>query len=1756
MDTEPEPNPTSPRKKVKSPSQDVPVNPRTCITCTNVPDCLFDATAAGKHFSKFGRVQKIRLAPKKHLCIIEFEHPSSVERALLNAGAYDGFMFDVTRTKLRARRRSTRKEDDPDWVPDPEVEQELSAMGGTPTYRFTRARNSMDVEKSSLVVSSPRMKALQQTLKQPPVKKKLPVREKKSVVQPAGLIEPPVAVTTTQTNLSTLEAATELHQLRSKISLTPDEQWRILDARDRVLRAWGGAGSRVKVGGATIGTCQDMCPEKELLQRQSEHQVMTLESVPESDGELDTWRAVKQYSRSSADQEIPMCYELRPPQVLLRTCAYLLHEIADTKRQVSLADWFHFMWDRFRGIRKDITQQALCCADSISLVEMCARFHAHCAARLADLEHTQFDQKLNTDNLTKCLQTLKHMYADVSPEAKPREAEFRGYVALLNLGDANFWWEIKQLPEAIQKSAPIAFAINVFNALDNNNYVRFFRLIKHEATYLQACILLRYFNDVRARALARIVKAYAPRGGSRYPAEDMIRTLAFESIENLKSFINHYGLRFSRTDDSEICVILDRNQFIEDSDPYPISRAIDLVESKKNCSVGEIIAGGFLPDISYSQHILYTSFTPDGRLKETALTAEDQGYNTINDSNKDINALKTEIQRLSQGVKSYGTERPADSKANVFVKHEPKSSSSKPAHNFATPVDTKLFSFKPAIPVAPTDIIKNSPEKIFSSDKNMFSFSKPQETAVVNSIFSGTETVKSLFDTKPNVTTNNIFSKQEVDKGQSSQSLFGGTKSDVNKPKSTNVFGDVAKSVFNSNDQKSSVNQTVFGGNNIFTKNVQKTAEKQTVFGSKNIFTAKEDNSTEKQAPFSSNNIFASANNNLFVKPDSTITVEKGGNIFQKPTDTGDNETKNPSKIFGAFGKLPETSNIFSKSENEKTQNFANGETSKSVSPGSLFKSVLKAPNGSDDKTYSIFQSKNKAQTVADNILNSIPTTGSSIYEFNQNNNEAQNLPNSSLLENQRLLEERVKAEERKLQEAIKKQDEIRKQEQKRQEEERRKEEERKRQEETRKKQEEIKLLEEKRKREEQKKQEELKRKLEEQKKAELKRKAEEEQKFKERVNKESSELVEELINEVKNETVKDMVSEELKKLKNLMDFAAITSDEIVSDLCVDICKSEMKAETFLTQKIRKKWFHIWKKNHLRNIKRRSLLNDTPVWLTQKTPVEEAALLRRIVENSALCNMYAIHRGYRFTGEVKQLPKSKPYNIMEIIRSPLLKRMKQISYPYDKCFFWKLSLIVPGSMKYLYRKINIENWLIDAFGDKKKHDVSDTLIHVSKQSWNHLMDFAISVSLISKDKPSDFTEAVDGANGLLFYATENDNDLVEVIQETLKSKYPYQVIPVAVIIPIMESDSLQTRVETLLADLVKRNVIIAYRLFVISSKSVSETLDMTTKTAMKWLARKYPLIPPLETDYLKSLCQRYLGNEIWCKLKSHTHNRMNLILKDLYKLIKCYNTAVDKLTDVITNEDLFNYSTFPLEFQPYLDSASPYPKPYEFIPSSARTSDNVSAIKRIMNHLKLPDPKSDFNPVNAISMQNQITDYCNQIGWFDDPAEVVCKVVAILPHELSNVSMPNEDFKQYYAHYNLLDFMNIVVYEKINRLNNFENRFAIYDKCVLQDYRSALWLHEVTAINELKHKAFDYEDGIDSYIESKRRKLAMTSLECLMLEDKDRTLVEEQIKETDENISKYNNCAEAVNQLEQLLEKEKNKSLQFEKFLETALGDW
>ena len=62
---------------------------------------------------------------------------------------------------------------------------------------------------------------------------------------------------------------------------------------------------------------------------------------------------------------------------------------------------------------QDITLQHLCSEGCVELTEKCARFHIMCSYTLCLEEMAVFDQKMNHENLTKCLITLKQFYRDL-----------------------------------------------------------------------------------------------------------------------------------------------------------------------------------------------------------------------------------------------------------------------------------------------------------------------------------------------------------------------------------------------------------------------------------------------------------------------------------------------------------------------------------------------------------------------------------------------------------------------------------------------------------------------------------------------------------------------------------------------------------------------------------------------------------------------------------------------------------------------------------------------------------------------------------------------------------------------------------------------------------------------------------------------------------------------------------------------------------------------------------------------------------------------------------------------------------------------------------------------------------------------------------------------------------------------------------------------------------------------------------------------
>lgn len=128
---------------------------------------------------------------------------------------------------------------------------------------------------------------------------------------------------------------------------------------------------------AYTGTCADMCPERERESRLG-FQLSIFERDEED--QPDECLMVKEYRRAGADQEEPAPDDLRTPRALAATMHHLVFNVMEDDRSLSpdlALEWYDFLWDRLRAIRKDITQQNICDPAAAILVERCTRFHVH-----------------------------------------------------------------------------------------------------------------------------------------------------------------------------------------------------------------------------------------------------------------------------------------------------------------------------------------------------------------------------------------------------------------------------------------------------------------------------------------------------------------------------------------------------------------------------------------------------------------------------------------------------------------------------------------------------------------------------------------------------------------------------------------------------------------------------------------------------------------------------------------------------------------------------------------------------------------------------------------------------------------------------------------------------------------------------------------------------------------------------------------------------------------------------------------------------------------------------------------------------------------------------------------------------------------------------------------------------------------------------------------------------------------------------------
>ncbi|NXL54123.1 GANP protein, partial [Podilymbus podiceps] len=553
----------------------------TTIQCKNVPDYLNDRTVLEKHFGQFVKVRRVMTRRNKKMAVLHFFDHASAALARKKAKELhkDIVTFWQKKKTSPAKREFLSKE-------KKAGEDEGRQSSEEQNYQHSPLRKPLIRSSASSVMPGKSSPAKKPTLR-------------KALQFEADLFD---SSSEGQSSEALGASLSSLSNLVGLVAETSEERYRLLDQRDKIMRQ-----ARIKrtdLGKAktVVGTCPDMCPEKERYMRETRNQLSVFELLLGSD-KVDHAAAIKEYSRSSADQEEPLPHELRPSEVLSMTMDYLVTNIMD-QGEGNYREWYDFVWNRTRGIRKDITQQHLCNPLMVSLIEKCTRFHIHCAHHLCEEPMSSFDAKINNENMTKCLQSLKEMYQDLANKGIycQSEAEFRGYNVLLNLNRGDILREVQQFHPEVRNSPEVRFAVQAFAALNSNNFVRFFKLVQ-AASYLNACLLHCYFNQIRKDALKSLNIAYtvSTQRCTVFPLDHLVHMLLFKDCEEATDFISYYGLSVS----DGAYVELNRSAFLE-PDGLPKPRKSMFVSQKLCVSVGEVVNGGQLPSVAH--HVPVSSF--------------------------------------------------------------------------------------------------------------------------------------------------------------------------------------------------------------------------------------------------------------------------------------------------------------------------------------------------------------------------------------------------------------------------------------------------------------------------------------------------------------------------------------------------------------------------------------------------------------------------------------------------------------------------------------------------------------------------------------------------------------------------------------------------------------------------------------------------------------------------------------------------------------------------------------------------------------------------------------------------------------------------------------------------------------------------------------------------------------------------------------------------------------------------------------------
>ncbi|KAJ9494718.1 actin cytoskeleton and mitosis protein [Exophiala xenobiotica] len=340
-----------------------------------------------------------------------------------------------------------------------------------------------------------------------------------------------------------------------------------------------------------VGTCTEMCPEFERVERIVQNMVDKAEKIRNDDTGKDIpaeERMVKRFRRSAAGYDEQLPSDIRTPATLRRTLDYLLDKVIGGDER--LATIHKFVWDRTRGIRNDFSIQQVTNVEDVKIAVDCyeriARFHILSLHQLSNPDNLwdgeNFDAHQEREQLNNTLLSLLYYYDDNRQRIDfPNEAEFRAYCIVFEFQSQHPDLEdrIQAWPSNLLKDMRVQTALKLYQAAGNSlfdqgplrpmepfaiaqsNTGAFWHVLSSKAVpYIMACVAEIYFAHVRFAALDALWRSCksapaAQQAKSRdWSLSEVTAFLGFDTEEETKEFCAAFELYFAKDEYGEDCL--------------------------------------------------------------------------------------------------------------------------------------------------------------------------------------------------------------------------------------------------------------------------------------------------------------------------------------------------------------------------------------------------------------------------------------------------------------------------------------------------------------------------------------------------------------------------------------------------------------------------------------------------------------------------------------------------------------------------------------------------------------------------------------------------------------------------------------------------------------------------------------------------------------------------------------------------------------------------------------------------------------------------------------------------------------------------------------------------------------------------------------------------------------------------------------------------------------------------------------------------